>query len=168
MVIRSCIWFDRQGERTRSWRFWGIHNLLIMQFQLSHYALTLTLRQQRVMMGNCPVSAKYEVFGTSLSSVLSSSALHFVISSVLRQEIVIYHSVAPHQSVEDSILRWTQILLWEFILFGKLGFFRLVVVSSPSVTLLLLLKLLSADKKLFALPDALNPSSNHVQVTCKD
>lgn len=53
-------------------------------------------------------------------------------------------------------------------LFDKLGFLRLTVDVSLSVILLLLLELLSADKKLFALPDTLNPSSNHIYVTCKN
>lgn len=29
-VIRSCIWFDHQGDWTRSWSLWEIHDLLVM------------------------------------------------------------------------------------------------------------------------------------------
>lgn len=61
----------------------------------------------------------------------------------------------------------TSLILETLFVSDPLGFLKVTVVASTSATLLLMLEFLSVDRKPFALPNALIPPNNHVQVSCK-
>lgn len=110
------------------------------------------------------ILTKCEVFGTLLNSVLLTSFYHLIITlwaschiplsgPSTKSEVFVFHTLLDFGTSLDS---------------DTLGFLRVMVVTSPSAVLSSLLELLSANKKLFTLPDALNPTNNHIQVTCKN